>query len=514
MHPSIPCPNPVCTQSFSPDAVKGVASLVCPRCGTVFQFRPAGAAAPRRTPPPAAVPVAVPVPKAEAPPAKPAPTRPAVRPAGAAVRPARTAPPPPVAPAPPLAVPVAPDVSRAAPGLDFQSQPEMVVPRTKRRSPRRGFAWGRALVLLLVGGLGAAGVVWGVVWLRRLPSRPEEGGGPAGPAVLKDYNCDLKLPGLPWKDDSDIKSKLHVNLAMSRSGPRSHLGLFLKDYKTRTPTQGELVEEALGKLRAYLGTVEYELKPASDAARLGGRPALLVEFAGTDPEQVTVAGEVIILAHLGYAYWLFTWCPEDDRDKLAPEWQDLRKGFALLGGREGWKERPRQTETVQGVKGAYRLTFPSDLWKKNDMPEDFDAQADLVLEAHEPEPGGKPHASKAAHFIVFVLPKVEAGQAAAAAREHLKKRLEAEGKEKATLTPVKEKGGIEADRDADIGALKGHLVKLQVTTEGSSSYERFMVLASVPRPDGLLILLGDCDWNRRDFWEHEYQQVLKGLKGR
>ena len=34
MATSFPCPNPTCGQVFSPDAIKGATSLVCPRCGT------------------------------------------------------------------------------------------------------------------------------------------------------------------------------------------------------------------------------------------------------------------------------------------------------------------------------------------------------------------------------------------------------------------------------------------------------------------------------------------------
>ena len=35
------CPNPACTHTFPPEAVRGAASLTCPRCGTVFRFRAA-----------------------------------------------------------------------------------------------------------------------------------------------------------------------------------------------------------------------------------------------------------------------------------------------------------------------------------------------------------------------------------------------------------------------------------------------------------------------------------------
>ncbi len=52
---SFPCPNPACTQVFSPQDVRGVTSLTCPKCGSVFQFgarRPAGPKIPLNPPRP------------------------------------------------------------------------------------------------------------------------------------------------------------------------------------------------------------------------------------------------------------------------------------------------------------------------------------------------------------------------------------------------------------------------------------------------------------------------------
>src|SRR5436309_3351439 len=43
MPETFPCPNPVCTQVFSPEDVRGVSSLTCPKCGTVFNFGTGGA---------------------------------------------------------------------------------------------------------------------------------------------------------------------------------------------------------------------------------------------------------------------------------------------------------------------------------------------------------------------------------------------------------------------------------------------------------------------------------------
>jgi hypothetical protein len=38
-----------------------------------------------------------------------------------------------------------------------------------------------------------------------------------------------------------------------------------------------------------------------------------------------------------------------------------------------------------------------------------------------------------------------------------------------------------------------------------------MVLGVSLRAEGVLMLLGDCDWNRRSFWGHEFQALLQSL---
>jgi hypothetical protein len=400
-----------------------------------------------------------------------------------------------------------------APDLDYRPPQDLVVsPHLRRRRRGRRIHWGLLLGLSGVAALGVGLAVWGAMWLRRTAT-PATSPEPAAGSVLtiSDYNCALLVPPPPWKQDDAVKLHFRVNLAMSRQHPSNHLALFLKDYKTSMPTEGELRREALGKLDAYFGSPEWELKPDREIL-LGGQPARVIEFAGTDPEHVGVTGECVILAHRGYAYWFFTWGPEEDKGRLLPQWQALREGFQLLGGREGWRALPRPLETATGERAAYRLRYPRELWKKVD-PQAFDPAADLALEAFTPERGSRPHASLAAHLIVLVLPRaVDLKAATAQARDHVVKQLEADGQARVTLTPVADKGTAAGERDDEVGVFHGRLLKLHVSAADGGSLDRFMVLAVVCRPDANLVLLGNCEWQRRDFWEPEFLQVIGGLK--
>jgi hypothetical protein len=364
------------------------------------------------------------------------------------------------------------------------------------------------VLLLGFAGIGVALAVWAYGLIRdRLR---EEEHGQAATAVPK-YNCQFVIPGLPWIHDDALRSRLHVNLVLSRHTPSSHVALFFRDYETRLPSENELIDQAHRKLEPYVRGLEWEPKPKSDTARLGGLPAVVVEFVGTDPDQVPIHGECYAAAYRGYAYWFFTWGPDDNKDALAEEWPALRAGFGLLGGREGWRPRPREFETLLGKKARYRLKYAKDMWKRG--PADgFDPLVEAALEADEPDPGSKRHESKAAHFFVIVLPKAETLPAAVtAARAHLSERLKEEGHDRPLLSTVKDKGGAEEDRDTNLGALPGHLTRLQVTQEDSDSYNRFMVLAVAPLADGVLVLLGDCDWGRRAFWDKEFLPLLESL---
>ena len=167
---------------------------------------------------------------------------------------------------------------------------------------------------------------------------------------------------------------------------------------------------------------------------------------------------------------------------------------------------------MQGTKARYHLTFAKELWTRKPSAQDYDPLADLVLQGDEPDPDRKKISSKTANLLVLVLPKQEDLQAAtAAARDYLQKREEKEY-EKTQIEVVKDKNGAAVDRNIDIGNERGHLSKLRV--KNTEDLERFMVVAVVNRPDGVLLLVGDCLWDRHDFWDQEFMPLINSLRVR
>jgi len=68
------------------------------------------------------------------------------------------------------------------------------------------------------------------------------------------------------------------------------------------------------------------------------------------------------------------------------------------------------------------------------------------------------------------------------------------------------------DQDTKVGDGPGHLSKFRV--RNTEERERFLVAAVLNRPEGVLVLVGDCLWDRRDFWDQEFTPLIDSLKVR
>jgi hypothetical protein len=397
------------------------------------------------------------------------------------------------------------------PALAFESQPGLVVAPSRRRRRR----WGRLIALvcltLVAGGLLAVGswLLWSLRPVPQLDSR-----------AFKTDNFQLLLPGDGWQRSEEIERKMRLNLALRRSNPSGVAGLAFKDYRHRNPSDAELFDEAMKRLRPYFTGLNYQEPfetPIKDRPSLGGEPAAVMDFVGTRDE-VDYRGQVYLLAHRGFAYWFFTWGPEQDRELLLDQFETVREGFSLTNNREGWQPRPRDTETFVSEKLSYQLTFVTDVWQRADQPQDYDPHCELALRGFEPiedeETGKKKvveYAGKLATILVLVLPKAaDLKEAHDAALAHILKRKQEENA-RASLEPVNnQKGKPEQDRDAGVGGLRGRVSRLRITGEGG--YERFGLVGVVHQPEGVLVVFCESAWSRRDFWDQEFRALMDSVR--
>jgi len=242
--------------------------------------------------------------------------------------------------------------------------------------------------------------------------------------------------------------------------------------------------------------------------------AQMLHFQGDDTDQVTYNGECYMMASRGYGYWFFTWAPLGELEKhteaIHADWAKLRSGLSLLDERKGWKEKPREAIVVSGKKAKYRLSYLKGLWTR-EAADDEDSQIDLLLRGQEPDPERKPLAGKDATVQVLVLPpQADLPAAAAAALAYVKQR-EMKLYERTAFEPIRDKNG-DFDHDTNIGAEAGHLSKFHL--KSTEDLERYLSIAVVNRPDGVVVLLGDCLWERHDFWDQEFAALYKTFKVR
>jgi hypothetical protein len=431
--------------------------------------------------------------------------------------------------APVATVPVAEPVPPAPPaGLAFNPAPHGMVTRRTRKPPKRKRGAGRVIFVgvlaLFAAGALAAGA-WGL-WLLLGQNEEDE-----QTTQRKQGNFAYLIPG-GWKRDQKIEQRLAVHLAIRNKKSSCGMGLFFRDYKTRSPSEAELVDVALEKLRGkqvrgrqsapYFRAVEYN-NPFSSAQKepagsLGGHPAWVLTFRATEnsDDGAEVEGEVHMLAHRGYAYWLFTW-GSGERELLVPDWEEARRGFRILDGRQGWKEKPRETLPFTGT--AYELRFAKDLWKPENNPRDYDEHAELVLRGFEPtfdEETGKPTkvelAAKAATVQVLLLPRAgDLKAAVAAADAHLLKKQQETFPKTALARALNSRTGKpEQDGVTDVGAFRGQLTQFHIKNDGTEEgRQRYGLRTAVKVDAGVLVIFGECEWDRRAFWDHEFKQVLE-----
>lgn len=533
----VPCPNPACTAVFTPESLRGAGRFTCPRCGLLFQFRAAPEAAPvsrnssasgqsaarraegsgdpRPSRPSDSVARIATLGQADtsAPEtSSPSRTQSRIPPKSAAKVVAPPAAPPLPPAAPPAGVPAAELPAAETPALfQFAADPEGGRIISRRHTPKGGNAW-RVAAFVLVVTAAVGGIALGYRWLFSAPA----GVTPGGTSERFEGAYLLPAPGKDWKKDTDLRLHMQVGSAYRRTQPAAAMAFLAHDYKTRLPGEGELIGEALAKLRLQFKRVEWE--PAANGARLGGQPARAIDFDATDAEDVDVRGTAYLLGYRGYGYWLFLWSPSADRDQAAAEAEAVRASFVLSPTfRDGWQEKPPESEPLAVAEAGASLAYPKAVWVEEEKT-GYDPKAVHVLKGSFAADGSRQrdwYASKVASAQVLVLTDVGGKPVAEAARNYIltsQKDPDRGNYPQTTLKTIKNKAGEEQDQESDLGKLHGWLVKLQMTN--TEDRERFVVLGVVPRPGKgrLLVVWCECDWAVRDYWEPEFATLLNSLR--
>jgi hypothetical protein len=515
MSKHVPCPNPACSAVFSAEAVRARSKPTCPRCGTRLSSDAAPSSVRRRqdsanrsaservvkagdVPPSGSLRSAVELAGGGPPEVDPAPQareRPLVPPKSRAKEVV-----PPAPPTPAESITAAADPAPDAPAAII-----------KLRGARRRQRLGRMLATLVVVVTAIGAGAWGCWWLYSTNTTSSERGDGEG---RTDASHVLPALGPGWRKDPDLQLRMHVATAARHSQPAAAMAFVSRDYKTRLPGDGELIDETLAKLHSQFKRVEWENAPG--ATLLGGRKALAINFDATDADEVDVLGTAYLLAFRGVGYWLILWAPAGDKDQAAPELERIRASFALSPTfREGWQESQPKPELLRVREADVSLAYSKTVWEEEDKT-GFDPKAVRVLKGSFPADGAghqrDRHAGKVAIVQVLVLDSgASAGDKARAYLLEAQKDPDRGNYPGTTLTTVKNKSGEEEDNDADFGPLHGRLTKLRMAN--TEDRQRFVVLGMVPRPERRLVVVWcECDWALRDYWDQEFGTLLNSLR--
>lgn len=480
---TFPCPNPACTQVFRAETVQLTGRYHCPSCGTVFQFR-----------------------------SKTAP--------GEKARPVQRKGPPPL-PAKIQGNPTGEDTAQSPPSEDpgiVVQENEILGPGPLVRAPQRrraqGGGWFKGMLVFLI----LAGTTAGVLYLFRAElGELLDPQGEQREAFRRQGNFRFRA-GAGWRADERLRESLGANLAVSRKAPRGHMALYYRDLHTQALSPAQMLEVALIRLRGYFPQMDYEdpLRREKEgvSGQLQGEEALVFRFSGLDPDSVPMRGECYLLTRQGYAYWLLFWGPTDHFEVLAEHWEQLRQGFHFYNNREGWKPAPVERASFSDPEAGFGLEYVKEIWKPIRNPQDADPAALLVLhgfEAQVDEATGKrgkvvEYAGYAAEIVVLRLKEsADLKGAVEVAQSHLRQKLQ-------DLHPTLKMERIPgSESQTKLGSWSGQIDRLQVSLNPGN--DRYVLLAVRNVRGGTLVVQCECRWERKEYWEQEFKEVLATLRG-
>jgi len=153
--------------------------------------------------------------------------------------------------------------------------------------------------------------------------------------------------------------------------------------------------------------------------------------------------------------------------------------------------------------------YTPDVWKKG-VGADYDPAAQVALESNDAS-AARDLPGKPAAVTVLLLPAPPGGlkTAAGAAKAYLAQQTRMVDKAAPDPEPVKDRTGADQEKDLTINEIPGHVSKLRV--RGPEKRDRYVVLWVVPVGDFMLVVKCECDWERRQFWDTEFRDVVEAF---
>lgn len=524
------CPNPNCTHTFSADDAQRSPAMKCPLCGQVFRFRPPKPTAAARGVLPVRRPESPPGPTRLDPPpgtwktvqTTPMPVAPMPPPAPPATAPAMQPLPTPAAPPPPgviAAVPIAPP----RPAVPPVAKPgEKIVHVRGMRNSRSRHRLVKTLVIVLVLGMGAAAATPLIIWFEQSlrTGRPAFDPGPGGlvfqmrTTAGEERVLTLNLDKTVWTADRDLKAKLKCFAAFQRDN--DWLAVAIQDFGTRAPRQGELVSGAIDRLLVLFPNLAIN-SDTLEPAKIGGLDALKTTFTGSE-KNVTHWGEVYLVAHHGFAYWVFVAAKSGTVEAAQALFAELdaNSAIAFTTERRGWTEQPPRKDTFTAQSGAYTMETPEKVWRSSDAKTADDKNGELFLAGmFRSLPGQSKEetvAKNATLLGVSLDRKADLDEAHKDALAYFEKLWREQNKDY-SFVPIKD-GSTLSSEEVQLGPLSNPVTGRvgQVRLKLGDEKVRYLQIAVFNDAQKTHAVQFECLLPHRDIWQREFQDVLKTVK--
>lgn len=274
------------------------------------------------------------------------------------------------------------------------------------------------------------------------------------------------------------------------------------DYGMQRPREAELMKVAVESLENYFGD-SLELANKTQPSTVGGEEAVRLKFKGT-VSAVVWSGEVHMLAHHGFGYWLYVAAPtweEAERVKTELDGADgSYKGLVLHTDRRGWREQPPKMRAFRAGMARFTLTVPDGVWEETSAKDEEETGELFLFGRFKREKNNLKNAA----FLIFSLDKKsDLQESLKAARDYVEKRKQEENA-KYRLIPADD--STPAGEQTQVGDRPGVIQESKLTLGDEA--RRYYMLAVVHHGDKAFIARGDCVWEHRQIWRQDFLNAL------
>ena len=467
MASGFPCPNKSCNYSFQIEAMQGVQSITCPNCKKTFATRKPNKSGPAS---PSKVPIV----------------------------------------SPPNIVNVVEDNQ----GLVFESKseikpsftPEKKTPSKKKKS--NGLTISQVFLLgfvvFFISVSFAAFYIIGLPLLKK-EIRNESNQQSEGSSELIDSEFFTFKPYNSYTKDQKLAQSLQTKFAYTGKAKDIWL-MYYKDFKTRNPTNTEMHQEMISRLKLFLPkNLEWEEK--ADETEIGKVPFKKFGIEGSKEDSSAWVGDCYSSNINGVFFLIICLAPIDSKDSVEESWGKFNQGLAIkTNAKVDWKPTPRKTRLVNVEKLKITVTVPESLWAPQDV-KDYDTAPESVFIGKNPSDSGDFLNQKAKLQLFSLFKPIKDEKAWDMVEEKLFELLR---EEKNPETKI--------EKAADIKYKFSELSSKSITFKPDfftfkvdDQVQKLIFFGKYSTTNGNLIFVCEIPIKTKDFWLEELNEILKTI---